>query len=78
VSDFEPMGTRLGALLEVRLGRPAGQDHLEVVDFRFHPILTERKAPNHPVRLFRVDETGEAAKAWGLAQRVFGGATGNR
>lgn len=78
VSDFEPMETRLGALLEVRLGRSAGEEHLEVVGFRFHPILTERKAPNHPVRLVRADKSGEAAEAWNLAQRVLGRAASNR
>ena len=72
VSDFELMETRLGALLEVRLGRSPESGRLEVVDFLFHPVLSDRKAANHPVRLLRPDETGEGARAWTLARRVLG------
>lgn len=72
VSDFEPMEARLGALLEVRLTKPTHGGQLEASDFLYHPVLTDRSAANHLVKLLRPSDSGEAGEAWKLAQRVLG------
>jgi poly-gamma-glutamate capsule biosynthesis protein CapA/YwtB (metallophosphatase superfamily) len=72
VSDFVPMEARLGALLEVKLVKPADDGRLEAADFVYYPVLTDRSAANHPVKLLRPGDSGEAAEARSLAQRVLG------
>jgi poly-gamma-glutamate capsule biosynthesis protein CapA/YwtB (metallophosphatase superfamily) len=72
VSDFEPWEARLGALLEVGLIKPTHGGRLEAADFVYHPILTDRSAADHAVKLLQPGDSVEAAEAWKLAQRVLG------
>lgn len=68
ISDFRPLETRTGAVLQVDLAR-SPQGGLEIAEFRAIPVLTE--APGHHVRPVRA--SGDADKAARvLAQKVMG------
>ncbi len=69
ISDFRPLATRTGAVLEVDLAR--GQDRLvRVADFAFHPVLVRREG--HVVHPISPGGTGEDAAAWELATQLLG------
>lgn len=68
ISDFQDMATRLGAVLEVTID--PGRERPRVIDFCYHPILTERSG--HIVHPLQPNEPGEGGRAWKLAERILG------
>ncbi len=69
VSDFVELENRTGAVLEVAVGvMPDGS--ARIVDFALFPVLTSRQG--HVVTPLGDKRTGEEAKAWDLARRIFG------
>ncbi len=69
ISDFSRLETRLGAVLEVTIVGGNG-NRAKTVDFRYHPILTEREG--HIVRPMHRGQQGDDSRAWQLAEEVFG------
>lgn len=69
ISDFVPLETRTGAVLEVVLARDA-DGAARAVDFCFHPVLTVREG--HRVRPVGVEGGGDEATALGHAIDILG------
>jgi poly-gamma-glutamate capsule biosynthesis protein CapA/YwtB (metallophosphatase superfamily) len=69
ISDFRPLETRLGAVLELDVVRPAG-GKARTAGFTFYPIVVE--GPHHVVRPLRDGEGGEGAEALRSARRLLG------
>ncbi len=69
ISDFRDLETRLGAVLDVTVAGGEGE-RARVVDFCYHPILTEREG--HVVRPLRAGGAGEGERAWRLAEEILG------
>jgi poly-gamma-glutamate synthesis protein (capsule biosynthesis protein) len=68
ISDFEPIETRTGAILEVTVGRDkAGKS--AVLDFAFYPVVVRREG--HIIVPLGGKE-GEATPAWRHARQIFG------
>ena len=69
ISDFVDMETRLGAVLQVELGR-AADGSTSVWNFGYYLVLTERDG--HIIRPLTAQRSEEEERAWRLGSRIIG------